>query len=390
MATVLLIIIYIAFISLGLPDSVLGTAWPMMHLDLGVPVSMAGIVNVFISLCTIVASMMSQHVIRRFGTYKVTIFSIALTCSGLYLISTSRHILLLMLFCIPLGLGGGAIDTALNNYVANHYSAMQMNFLHAFWGIGTMVAPSLLSVFFDTGRTWRDGYIVLALIQSVIFLVVLSSRGLWKVHEEKGQDRKRLLDEDRKVYSNAQLLRVPGALPSCLAFTFYCFESVTILWLASYLVYGKRLDAATAAGLSSMTYLGITSGRIATAFIADRIPSKRMIQASQVMIALASLALIPVHSIPVLYLVIFVMGFSFGPIFPTMVHQTVSYFHPSCSVGIIGLQMSFAYIGNTLLVPLYGVIAAMLGTQALFPFYVLVLLVLQTLSTTLKNRGCGK
>ena len=254
MATVLLIIIYIAFISLGLPDSVLGTAWPMMHLDLGVPVSMAGIVNVFISLCTIVASMMSQHVIRRFGTYKVTIFSIALTCSGLYLISTSRHILLLMLFCIPLGLGGGAIDTALNNYVANHYRARQMNFLHAFWGIGTMVAPSLLSVFFDTGRTWRDGYIVLAMIQSIIFLVVLSSRGLWKVHEEKGQDRKRLLDEDRKVYSNAQLLRVPGALPSCLAFTFYCFESVTILWLASYLVYGKGLDAATAAGLSSMTY----------------------------------------------------------------------------------------------------------------------------------------
>ena len=192
------------------------------------------------------------------------------------------------------------------------------------------------------------------------------------------------------MYSNAQLLRVPGALPSCLAFTFYCFESVTILWLASYLVYGKGLDAATAAGLSSMTYLGITSGRIATAFIADRIPSKRMIQASQVMIALASLALIPVHSIPVLYLVIFVMGFSFGPIFPVMVKQTVSYFHPSYSVGIIGLQMSFGYIGGMTLPPLYGLISSLTGRQELLPAYLFILVALHFFVITMKNRKCGK
>lgn len=390
MATILLLVIYIAFISLGLPDSVLGTAWPMMHIDLGVPVSLAGLVNIFISLCTVIASMTSQRLIARFGTFRVTLFSIALTCGGLYLISVSSSLVALMLFCIPLGLGGGAIDTALNNYVANNYSAMQMNFLHAFWGIGTMVSPSMLSVFFDTGRTWRDGYLVLAAIQSVIFVIVLFSRRLWKVHEESGSRKGRLPAQDRKVHSNGELLRIPGALPSCLAFTFYCFESVTILWLASYLVYGKLFDAATAAAVSSMTYLGITSGRIATAFIADRIPAKRMIQTSQLMIALAIIAMIPTRSIPLLYVIVFVLGFSFGPIYPTMVHQTVSYFHPSCSVGIIGLQMSFAYIGNMTIVPLYGVVADLVGSQAIFPFYMLVLLALQTLSTTLKNRGCGK
>ena len=209
-----------AFISLGLPDSVLGTAWPMMHIDINAPVNVAGVINMAVCVCTVIASVSSQRVIRKFGTYAVTSFSILLTITGLLLISATQSFLFLVLFSLPLGLGGGAIDTALNNYVAKHYSAMQMNFLHAFWGIGTIIAPFLLSIYFDTGKTWRDGYHVLAAIQIAIFFIVLFSKRLWENGESEKNQVDDMLDEDRKVYSIGQLLKVKGAAYSCPWFSF--------------------------------------------------------------------------------------------------------------------------------------------------------------------------
>lgn len=389
MATVLLIIIYLSFISLGLPDSVLGTAWPLMHADLGASVSMAGLINTAVALCTVVSSLFSQRLIRRLGTWCVTVISIALTFSALYLFSFSRCMASMLLFSVPLGLGAGTIDTALNNYVAKHYSAMQMNFLHAFWGIGTVIAPSMLSVFFSTGRTWREGYIVLAVIQTVIALIVVLSKPLWK--EESGENRTdEMIKQDGRVYSVPQLLRVRGAAFSCLAFTFYTFESVTILWMASYLVFGKQLDAATAASISSMIYIGISTGRIATAFIANRVSGKRMIQLSQAFIILSIIVLMLTSRLELLYIVVFILGFSFGPVYPAMVKQTVSYFRPEYSVGIISMQMCFNYIGNMFIPPLYGALTSLFGRQDLLPFYLLVLVLLQTACTTAKNRLCGR
>lgn len=389
MATVLLIVIYLSFISLGLPDSVLGTAWPLMYLDLGASVSMAGFINTAVALCTVVSSLFSQRLIKRLGTWCVTVISIALTFSALYLFSFSRSMASMLLFSVPLGLGAGTIDTALNNYVAKHYSAMQMNFLHAFWGIGTVIAPSMLSVFFSTGRTWREGYIVLAVIQTVIALIVVLSKPLWK--EESGENRTdEMMKQDGRVYSVPQLLKVRGAAFSCLAFTFYTFEGVTILWMASYLVFGKQLDAATAASISSMIYIGISTGRIATAFIANRVSGKRMIQLSQAFIILSIIVLMLTSRLELLYIVVFILGFSFGPVYPAMVKQTVSYFRPEYSVGIISMQMCFNYIGNMLIPPLYGALTSLFGRQDLLPFYLLVLVLLQTACTTAKNRLCGR
>ena len=389
MATVLLIVIYLSFISLGLPDSVLGTAWPLMYLDLGASVSMAGLINTAVALCTVVSSLFSQRLIKRLGTWCVTVISIALTLSALYLFSFSRSMASMLLFSVPLGLGAGTIDTALNNYVAKHYSAMQMNFLHAFWGIGTVIAPSMLSVFFSTGRTWREGYIVLAVIQTVIALIVVLSKPLWK--EESGENRTdEMMKQDGRVYTVPQLLRVRGAAFSCLAFTFYTFEGVTILWMASYLVFGKQLDAATAASISSMIYIGISTGRIATAFIANRVSGKRMIQLSQAFIILSIIVLMLTSRLELLYIVVFILGFSFGPVYPAMVKQTVSYFRPEYSVGIISMQMCFNYIGNMFIPPLYGALTSLFGRQDLLPFYLLVLVLLQTACTTAKNRLCGR
>lgn len=389
MATVLLIVIYLSFISLGLPDSVLGTAWPLMYLDLGASVSMAGLINTAVALCTVVSSLFSQRLIKRLGTWCVTVISIALTFSALYLFSFSRSMASMLLFSVPLGLGAGTIDTALNNYVAKHYSAMQMNFLHAFWGIGTVIAPSMLSVFFSTGRTWREGYIMLAVIQTVIALIVVLSKPLWK--EESGENRTdEMMKQDGRVYSVPQLLRVRGAAFSCLAFTFYTFEGVTILWMASYLVFGKQLDAATAASISSMIYIGISTGRIATAFIANRVSGKRMIQLSQAFIILSIIVLMLTSRLELLYIVVFILGFSFGPVYPAMVKQTVSYFRPEYSVGIISMQMCFNYIGNMFIPPLYGALTSLFGRQDLLPFYLLVLVLLQTACTTAKNRLCGR
>ena len=389
MATVLLIVIYLSFISLGLPDSVLGTAWPLMYLDLGASVSMAGLINTAVALCTVVSSLFSQRLIKRLGTWCVTVISIALTFSALYLFSFSRSMASMLLFSVPLGLGAGTIDTALNNYVAKHYSAMQMNFLHAFWGIGTVIAPSMLSVFFSTGRTWREGYIVLAVIQTVIALIVVLSKPLWK--EESGENRTdEMIKQDGRVYSVPQLLRVRGAAFSCLAFTFYTFEGVTILWMASYLVFGKQLDAATAASISSMIYIGISTGRIATAFIANKVSGKRMIQLSQAFIILSIIVLMLTSRLELLYIVVFILGFSFGPVYPAMVKQTVSYFRPEYSVGIISMQMCFNYIGNMFIPPLYGALTSLFGRQDLLPFYLLVLVLLQTACTTAKNRLCGR
>ena len=384
MSTILLLIIYIAFISLGLPDSVLGTAWPLMHLDLNAPIGAAGAVNILISLCTIISSLSSQRIIKKFGTYLTTAISIVLTFVALYLFSAAGSFYALLLFAIPLGLGAGSIDTALNNYVAKHYSAMQMNFLHAFWGIGTIIAPILLSFYFESGKTWRDGYLVLAIIQSVIFILVASSKKLWKREEEESEEK------EKKIYSIWQLIRVPGALFSALAFTFYTFEGTSMLWLASYLVYGKAVSASTAAAISSMIYLGITCGRISTAFIADKVKSKKIILTAQVLIILALIALIFTDSASMLYVFVFILGFSYGPCFPTMVRQTVSYFKSEYSVGIIGLQMSFTYLGNMVICPLYGVLSSIAGTQLIFPFYMLFLVVMMAVCTTMKNRLCKK
>lgn len=383
MTTLLLLVIYSAFISLGLPDSVLGTAWPVMHDELYASVSSLAVVNVCVSLCTVFSSIFAQKAMRRFGTYAVTAFSIVLTFTALFFISRVNSIYLLILFALPLGLGGGAIDTALNDYVARNYSPAQMNFLHAFWGLGTIIAPILLSRLLAGGGSWRSAYVILSAIQTVIFIIVLLSKTLWKKDESSPDEKK------EKVYSIAELLRVPGALPSCLAFTFYAFEGVTISWIASYLVFGKEISASDAASMTSMVYLGITAGRIITGFIANKVKESIMIRTSQAFILLALLVLMMTESHVVLYAIIFILGFSFGPIYPAMVHQSVTCFDIKYSAGIIGLQMSFAYIGGMLITPLFGLLSDVFSLS-FFPYYMLLLLALNFICTTLKNRRTRK
>lgn len=367
MASLLLAVIYLAFISLGLPDSLLGAGWPVMHGFFGVPLSYGGVVSMVISLGTVTSSLLSERLTRRFGAKYVTVVSVVLTALALLGFSTATRFWMLCLWAIPYGLGAGSIDAALNNYVALHYTSRHMSWLHCFWGVGTIVSPYIMSVAL-TRATWQAGYRTVGLIQIAITAVLVLTLPLWKVHESVDRSEK-----SSKVLGLTGSLKIQGVIQLLLGFCSYCaLESTCMLWTASYLIATRGVSPERAAAFASLFFIGITLGRFLAGFISNRLGDRRMIRLGTGILFLG-VALLLIHGLPeaVALTGCVIIGLGCAPIYPSIIHATPSNFGPENSQAIIGVQMASAYVGSTFAPPLFGFLSARLGL-GLFPFYVAV------------------
>ena len=372
MASLLLPIIYLAFISLGLPDALLGAAWPTMYPQLGAQVSWAGGVSMIISACTILSALASDHLNERLGTGRVTAISVATTAAALFGFSFCHAFWQLCLWAIPYGLGAGSVDAALNNYVALHYKSRHMSWLHCMWGIGTMVSPMVMGRVLAGGGPWTAGYRYIALFQIALTAVLFLSLPLWQKRTgEAAEDGTAL-----QALSLGQVFRLPGAKEVMLCFFCYCaLETTAGLWASSYLTLTRGVAADTAASFASLFYIGITAGRAACGFLTLKLSDTQMIRLGQGVLAVGVAALLVPGPQLLALAGLVLVGVGCAPIYPSIIHATPDHFGADRSQAVIGIQMASAYVGNLVMPPLFGLLANNI-TPALFPFYLLVLLVL--------------
>lgn len=385
MLTVLLAIIYIAFISLGLPDAILGSAWPMIHLDLNVPSSSAGMATMIVSGGTIISSLFSEKLIRRFGTGRVTTFSVFLTAAALLGIYIAPSFIWICILGIPLGLGAGAVDSALNNFVALYYEAKHMNWLHCFWGIGATSGPFIMSFFLLKENGWKLGYLTIGTIQAILVIGLFISLPLWKKFEGKNESE----EEVKESIKIVELLKLSGAKPALVAFFCYCaVELTTGLWVSSFLVTNDGLSAEKAAKWVSFYYLGITVGRFLAGFIAMKLNNRKMIRLGQVIcIAGAVLLLIPASGVHLIGIIM--IGLGCAPIYPAMIHETPNRFGKELSQGIMGIQMATAYVGSTFVPPLFGMLSQTVGLGIL-PYFLAILVLIMLITSERVSKVCNK
>ena len=375
----LLIIIYIAFIMLGLPN-VLGSAWPAMHEQLGVSMASAGIISMLLSGSTILAAFYCDKMTRRLGASKLTLISLAIIAISMIGFSMSPHFILLCLWSIPLGIGMGFIDATLNNVVALHYRAKHMNWLHAFWGVGAAIGPIIMSAFLFRQNSWEAGYLVIGLIQFVFIIVFVLTFKLWKQLQTSSADFKEVQQEASPF---TQLVRMPGVKQSLLLFFCYCAIEATVgLWASSYLVIDRRLAEETAALWTALYFGGITVGRFMAGFLTMKLSHKQLIQLGSGLIGLGIIILLLPVLENFLLIALFLIGFGCAPIFPSLMHETPNNFGAAYSQAIIGVQMAFAYMGSMLMPPLFGLIAVHTSYR-LFPFYIGGFLILMIIMASL-------
>ena len=376
MYSLLLIIIYLAFISLGLPDSLIGSAWPVMQGELGVPLSFAGIVTMIIAGGTIVSSLLSDRLTRRFGAGLVTAVSVLMTAAALWGFSLSRSFFLLCLWGIPYGLGAGAVDAALNNYVALHYSSRHMSWLHCFWGVGASISPYIMGYCLTGPSGWSGGYRTVAVLQMALTAILFISLPLWKRRQTGGAEG----TQEARALSLGQTLKIKGVPLILIAFFCYCaVEQTAGLWASSYLVQFRGIDPELAARFASLFFLGITGGRFLCGFIAEKLGDTRLIRIGIVTVigGVVLMALPIAGDLPALAGLV-VIGFGCAPIYPSIIHSTPANFGRENSQSIIGVQMASAYIGTTFMPPLFGLLAAHVHI-GLFPLYLLLLTALMLL-----------
>lgn len=372
MATFFLIVIYITFISLGLPDSLLGSAWPIIQVDLAVPLSGAGLISMIITGGTIVSSLLSNKLINMFGTGKVTCISVAMTALALLGFSVAPSYIWLCLLAIPLGLGAGAIDSALNNFVALHYKASHMSWLHCFWGVGATVGPIIMSIFLTNGSSWKSGYKSIAIIQFSIVALLIITLPMWR-KVEKSNNQKTSYSEETQEKINP--LKLPGSKFVLLAFFCYCAtETTTGLWASSYLVNYKGISPDIAARWVSLFYAGITLGRLISGFATAKFENYMLIRIGQIICILgASIFILPLPS-TFSMIGLILIGLGCAPIYPSMLHDTPNRFGEAASQSIMGFQMACAYIGSTIAPPLLGILASRFN-MIIFPFFLLFLII---------------
>ena len=386
MVSLLLAIIYLAFISLGLPDSLLGAAWPVMHLQFGAELSFAGVISMIIAGGTIVSSLLSDRLTHKLGTGLVTAMSVALTAAALFGFSVSRSLISLCLWAVPYGLGAGAIDAALNNYVALHYSSRHMSWLHCFWGVGASVSPYIMGACLAGAGGWQLGYRTVSLIQIVLTALLFFSLPLWKRVSGEAEQAAEAAREPLGLRLAVTIRGVPCVL---LAFFAYCgAESTAGLWASSYLVEMRGVTAETAARFASLFYLGITIGRFFNGFIADRMGDKRMIRVGAAVMGLgALLILLPLPGEGAALAGLLVFGLGCAPVYPSVIHSTPAHFGRENSQAVIGIQMAAAYVGTTFMPPLFGVLAQRI-TLGLYPVFLGAMLALLLVMTERLNRIC--
>lgn len=382
MYSFLLALIYLAFISLGLPDSLLGSGWPVMHAELGVSVSFMGIVSMVISGGTILSSLLSDRLTHRLGTRIVTVVSVFLTVVALFGFSISTRFWMLIAFAVPYGLGAGAIDAALNNYVALHYKAKHMSWLHCFWGVGTIVSPFIMG-YALTHSTWNAGYRIVGLIQLAIAVLLLVTLPVWKIHADVTETA------GRRVGLRAAL-RIKGVPFLLLGFFAYCSaETTTMQWASTYFVEVKHLPAERAATLAALFYIGITAGRFLSGFLTEKLGDRGMIRLGAGVLACGIAALLlPVESYYLAFAAFLVIGLGCAPIYPCIIHSTPANFGAESSGAIIGIQMASAYVGSTFVPPLFGLVGKALGFSIL-PVYLAVFAALMLVMTELTFRTTG-
>lgn len=398
MYSLLLAVIYAAFISLGLPDSLVGAGWPVMHQDLDVPIASVGIITMIIAGGTIVSSLASARITQRWGVGAVTAVSVALTAAALLGFSFSDSFWLLCLWAVPYGLGAGAVDAALNNYVALHYAARHMNWLHGCWGLGASISPFIMSAALTSGADWSSAYLVVGLLQVVLTFGLLVGMPLWgRVHplapSERTPPPRDDIDPESAAISAAaaptvtQVLRIPGVAPILTAFFAYCaLEGTAILWTSTYLVTHRGITPSAAAAFASLFVLGITAGRFAAGAVADRIGDRMMIRGGFLVVGVGIVLLVlPVEIDTVALVGLAVIGLGCAPIYPAIIHSTPTNFGPRNSAAVIGIQMAAAYTGSTFAPPLFGAVSAVTGLW-IFPAFLAVLLLLGLLMSERLNR----
>ena len=384
MLHLLLAVIYISFISLGLPDALLGSAWPSMYGEFGVPVSYAGAISMIIAVGTVVSSLQSDRLTRRLGAGKVTAVSVGLTAAAILGFSVSHSFWMLCLWAVPYGLGAGSVDAALNNYVALHFASRHMSWLHCMWGVGASLGPYIMGYALTGGGGWNMGYRYIALLQIVLTAVLFLSLPLWKT--SAGDEAEA---GPAPAMTLGQILRIPGAKAVMVTFFCYCaIEQTAGLWASSYLVLQKGVPAETAAGFAGLFFIGITAGRALSGFLTVKLSDTQMIRLGQGMIAAGIAAfLLPLGEYAALGGLV-LAGLGCAPIYPCIIHATPDHFGADRSQAVIGVQMASAYVGTCLMPPLFGLIANHI-TVALFPFYLLAILALMVLMHEVLLRRCG-
>ncbi len=355
MVHLLLAIIYISFISLGLPDALLGAAWPMMYQELGVQVSMAGLISLIVSMGTITSSLLSDRMTLRLGAGKVTAMSVAMTAIALFGFSTSTQYWQLVLWAIPYGLGAGGVDACLNNYVAVHYSSRVMSWLHCMWGIGASVGPYVMGFALAGGMRWNMGYRIIAVFQVVLTAVLLLSLPLWKKRTVEKQEKK---VAPEAPLSLKQIYAIPGAWELMLAFFCYCaLEQTAILWGSSYMVMHHGMEEEVAASLASLFLMGITLGRAISGFLTAKLNDTNMIRLGQAIVAAGLVLLFIPIGTGFAMAGLLLIGLGCAPIYPCIIHSTPALFGADKSQAIIGVQMASAYLGSLAAPPIFGLIA---------------------------------
>lgn len=376
MISIVLVMIYIAFIGLGLPDPLLGAAWPMMYSDLGVPISSMGILSMIISGGTIVSSLFAGVVTKRMGTGLLTATSVAMTAAALLGFSLSRSFFALCLWAIPYGLGAGAVDAALNHYVTVHYAARHMNWLHCFWGVGTVTSPYIMGAIMGGGAGWQKGYLCVAIIQAVISAALFLTVPKWQRSNNDAES-----DKNGKKITVRELLTSRG-VPLMLAIFFcYCaMEQTAGMWASSYLHEFKGVNAEFAASCGALFYMGITIGRLLSGFITEKMGEKRLIGVGMGIFTFAIVLIALDRSGYYLTLAgLFLTGLGCAPVYPSMLHLTPQFVGKEKGLYLVGIQMASAYVGINLMPPLFGVLSDHIW-NGLFPFFLLFFAIMMLLA----------
>ena len=391
MFNLLLAVIYLAFISLGLPDSLLGSVWPTMYQEFNVPVSYAGAIFMIISAGTIFSSLQSDRLTKSFGTGKVTAFSVLMTAIALWGFSISSSYWMLISWAIPYGLGAGSVDASLNNYVALHYKSHHMSWLHCMWGIGASIGPYIMSFALVNGQTWNMGYLYISLIQVALTVIIMLSLPLWKkpfiVNDIQEVD---VGNEKNKALTLKEIVNIPGAKQVMIMFFCYCaLEQTAGLWASSYLVLQHGFDLEVATSYGSLFFIGITVGRAISGFITMKLKDKEMIYLGQgiILIGIIIMCLPLGHQVSLIGLV--TIGLGCAPIYPCIIHSTPTNFGKNKSQAVIGVQMASAYVGNLLMPPLFGIIANHISV-IVFPIYLLLILIIMVVMHIKLNKSVSQ
>lgn len=389
MFNLLLAVIYLSFISLGLPDSLLGSVWPTIYQEFNVPVSYAGAIFMIISAGTIFSSLQSDRLTKLLGTGKVTAFSVLMTAVALFGFSISHSYWMLVLWAIPYGLGAGSVDASLNNYIALHYKSHHMSWLHCMWGVGASLGPYIMSFALVNGQTWNMGYRYISLIQVALTIIIMLSLPLWKKSPIMS-DMQEAENEKNKALTLKEIFNIPGAKQVMLMFFCYCaLEQTTGLWASSYLVLQHGFDLDIAASYGSLFFIGITVGRAISGFITMKLSDKQMIYLGQgiILIGIILMCLPLGHQVALIGLI--TIGLGCAPIYPCIIHSTPSNFGADKSQAVIGVQMASAYVGNLLMPPLFGIIANHISVRV-FPIYLLLILIVMVIMHIKLNASISK